>query len=240
MYSVTSLYYDTADYKAYRDKVNGEKFRRKVRVRVYGEQSMTPDSTCFLEIKQRINQMINKKRVLLPLASVLTLENVARSETGTLAVDAPTGNGVWQEVEQLFQTLQLQPACLVQYNRAAFESHEAYPDLRVTFDTSLRYRTYALSLLKDDQAAYAYFLAPDCCIIEVKVNRSMPYWLATALTKHGCRLRRISKYCAALEHSQVVRLKPLLTVPVESLPPAEPVMGLISTVPYLGVGLQTP
>ena len=33
-YPISSLYYDTADYKAYWDKVEGHKFRRKVRVRV--------------------------------------------------------------------------------------------------------------------------------------------------------------------------------------------------------------
>jgi hypothetical protein len=60
-YSITSLYYDTEDYQAYWDKIEGHKFRRKVRVRVYGDDPVTPESMCFAEIKQRINKTLQKK-----------------------------------------------------------------------------------------------------------------------------------------------------------------------------------
>ena len=65
-YPITSLYYDTVDYKAYWDKIEGHKFRRKVRVRVYGDRLVTPETRCFVEIKQRINKTLQKKRVILP------------------------------------------------------------------------------------------------------------------------------------------------------------------------------
>ena len=40
-YNITSLYYDSVDYQAYWDKIEGHKFRRKVRVRIYGNQTIT-------------------------------------------------------------------------------------------------------------------------------------------------------------------------------------------------------
>ena len=42
-------------------------------------------------------------------------------------------------------------------------------------------------------------------ILEVKVNRSVPYWLTQILSQERCTFRRISKYCAALEKSSVIR-----------------------------------
>ena len=65
-YKITSLYYDTEDYKAYWDKIEGHKFRRKLRVRVYGRETVTPEMLCFAEIKQRINKTLQKKRVYIP------------------------------------------------------------------------------------------------------------------------------------------------------------------------------
>ena len=72
-YGITSLYYDTVDYQAYWDKIEGHKFRRKVRIRVYGNQVVTPDTSCFAEIKQRINKTLQKKRVVLPYSTAVAL-----------------------------------------------------------------------------------------------------------------------------------------------------------------------
>ena len=66
MYPVTSLYYDTPHFKAYWDKLDGHRNRRKIRVRVYGASDITPQTPAFLEIKQRIDMMMRKRRVLMP------------------------------------------------------------------------------------------------------------------------------------------------------------------------------
>ena len=39
-YPITSLYYDSPDHKAYWDKLEGHRNRRKVRVRVYGNEQV--------------------------------------------------------------------------------------------------------------------------------------------------------------------------------------------------------
>ena len=43
-----------------------------------------------------------------------------------------------------------------------------------------------------------FFVSPDYCIMEVKVNYRVPYWLTELIGKHSLTLRRISKYCATL------------------------------------------
>jgi hypothetical protein len=204
-YAITSLYFDSPDFKAYWDKVEGHPFRRKVRVRAYGRATgsdiggakVTPDTPCYAEIKQRNNKTLQKKRVLLPYATAVAVEDYER-----LIPDADESDSrVLQEIFYLHQTLQLQPACIVQYNRIAFNGGPYDPGLRVTFDTDLRCRAHDLSLLSTGQATNRFFLPPEFCVMEVKVNYRAPYWLTQIIGKHGCTLRRVSKYCLSLAHS---------------------------------------
>lgn len=68
-YRIISLYYDSPDYAAYRSKIDGLKFRRKLRLRVYvsPRQAIETVDTGFVEIKQRFNRTTQKRRIALPL-----------------------------------------------------------------------------------------------------------------------------------------------------------------------------
>ncbi len=201
-YAITSLYYDTPDYKAYWDKVEGHRFRRKVRVRVYGAQTVTLDTRCFLEIKQREQKVLQKKRVQLPYAEAIAFHELPERlnpRAGTKGDSA-----VVQEAAYLYGTLHLQPSCVVRYNRLAYNGNQQYPDLRVTFDTDLKCRIHDLTLLSTGYADDSYVLSPEWCVMEIKANQSIPYWLAQIVSQNCCTARRISKYCAALEHSPII------------------------------------
>ena len=199
-YLVTSLYYDTADYKAYWDKIDGHRFRRKVRVRVYNVQMISPDSLCFVEIKQRTNKTLQKKRIILPYSSAIALCGSGTGTDGNTEAD----RAVIDEVLYLFNTLRLQPACIVSYDRLAFNGGAYDPGLRVTFDTNLKCRTHDLTLLSQGYAENDFFVPPQWCVMEVKVNARVPYWLTGVISRYRCTLRRISKYCTALEHSKAL------------------------------------
>lgn len=201
-YPITSLYYDTVDHKAYWDKIEGHRFRRKVRIRVYGDQIVTPETICFVEIKQRINKTLQKKRVRLPYATAEALCGTGEEVTG--ANLSETDREIIDEVRYLSNTLQLQPACIVSYNRMAFEGSEYDPALRVTFDTNLKGRVHDLSLLSHSYGENDFFVPPGWYIMEVKVNYRVPYWLTELIGRYRCTLRRISKYCAALEQMKVL------------------------------------
>ena len=193
-YQITSLYYDTPDYKAYWDKIEGHKMRRKVRVRVYGGDVIMPQTTAYLEIKQRVDKLMAKRRVALPYAEAVNFETL-EERTGD------PDSTVMRETAYLYRTLHLRPSAVVTYDRLAYEGGDLFPDLRVTFDTNLRGRVRDLSLLSHSHAAGHYFFPPDRCVLEVKVNRTVPYWLTRILSGHRCTLRRVSKYCSALETS---------------------------------------
>jgi hypothetical protein len=40
--------------------------------------------------------------------------------------------------------------------------------------------------------------------MEVKVNYRVPYWLTEMIGKYRFTLRRVSKYCAALEQTKAI------------------------------------
>jgi SPX domain protein involved in polyphosphate accumulation len=198
-YLITSLYYDTADHQAYWDKLEGHRFRRKVRVRVYGREQVTPETLCFAEIKQRINKTLQKKRVILPYEQAVALCGAGEAVMGEDEADQATID----EITYLYHTLQLQPACIVSYNRLAFEGGDLDPGLRVTFDTQLKCRAHDLTLLSPGYADNQYFLPPLQCVMEVKMNNRAPYWLTELINKYRCAFRRISKYCSALEQAKL-------------------------------------
>jgi SPX domain protein involved in polyphosphate accumulation len=66
-YPVTSLYYDTPDLRFYWEKIEGLKFRRKLRLRLYGlPEECTDETPVQIEIKQRVNRVTQKRRIALP------------------------------------------------------------------------------------------------------------------------------------------------------------------------------
>jgi SPX domain protein involved in polyphosphate accumulation len=199
-YPITSLYYDTPDYKAYWDKLDGQRNRRKVRVRAYGDTQITPDTLTYLEIKQRVNQMMRKRRVRLPYAQAVDF--AALAELGS-TLDDPA-RALVHEVAFLYATLQLRPACVVTYDRLAFEGDAHAPDLRVTLDTNVRGRIHDLSLLSTGSAADRHLLGPDYAVLEVKANSHVPGWVAQMVARHHCTFRRVSKYCLTLEGCQAI------------------------------------
>lgn len=204
-YLVTSLYYDTPDYKAYWDKVDGFDFRRKVRVRLYGEQQVVDTTPIFFEIKARVGNRMGKRRVALSYIDAMKLAAQEEEAIGEQATDLEADQQVLDELHYLFAALRLQPAAVVSYQRLAYGGHADYPDLRITFDTAVRGRVENLSLLSADEGASHTILPPDWAILEVKVNQTMPFWLGELLSHHRCIPRRISKYCAVLERSNAIR-----------------------------------
>ncbi len=207
-YLITSLYYDSPDYKSYWNKMEGHRFRRKVRVRVYGDQPVSPETACFAEIKQRTNKTLQKKRVIMPYSAAEVLCGQGQAITGATETD----QRVIEEIGYLQRLLSLQPACVVAYHRLAFEGSEYDPGLRVTFDTQLKGRGHDLSLLSLGYTQNQYILPPDACILEVKANHRIPYWITQLIAQHRCTLRRISKYCTALEtvQNQLLRQRTLI------------------------------
>ena len=105
-YGVWSVYYDTPRLRFYWEKIEGLRFRRKLRIRHYGDRfTVDDDTTVFVEIKQRVNRVTQKRRVALPYRQALaTVRRAAMPEEH----DAGPGAFV-EEVLELVAGLDLRP-----------------------------------------------------------------------------------------------------------------------------------
>jgi hypothetical protein len=192
-YGLTSLYYDSPDYRFYWEKVDGIKFRRKLRIRCYENgQPLSPDTPVYVEIKQRLNRVTQKRRAVLPYSQGLQLCDERR-----IPEHAPQDRAVIEEVAGMLWQYDLRPASLVRYTRLALLGTDYDLGLRVTFDRDLTYRTRGLRL-HEEQSDLPLF-PPDRCVVEIKVNERIPYWLTELVARHDLGLMRVSKYCRSIE-----------------------------------------
>jgi len=197
-YYVSSLYYDGPDLGFYWEKVDGIKFRRKLRIRHYeSSQRLTADAPVFVEIKQRLNRVTQKRRVLLPYHEALQLCNERRMPDARLFEHTAHDADVLDEIASMLWQYDLRPASIVRYARQALIGTEYDIGLRVTFDTDLSYRTGELELR--DQGCGMELFPPDWAVVEIKVNERIPYWLTELVAAHNLNLVRVSKYCRSIE-----------------------------------------
>lgn len=191
-YRIISLYYDSPQYDFFWAKIEGIKFRRKVRLRLYANGDITRASDCMVEIKQRINRTVQKRRLVLPIVRAEALCGGRYRPAGL----EPLDQQVADEIHYLALAKQLQPTAITAYLRRAFEGHRRNAGLRFTFDTDVRARVHALKLNTD--ADNHLVVPPGWAITEVKANDAIPAWVVALLAKHECQLCRVSKYCLGL------------------------------------------
>jgi len=192
-YRIRSLYYDSPDFSAYRAKVDGLRHRRKLRLRVYLPTASAPcPPVAHVEIKEREARTVRKRRVVLPLEQARAL---CAGEPPPGPLD-PLDAAAADEIQYLVRALHQRPACIVAYRRQAFVASQYDPGLRLTFDSDLSGRTWALDVA--DRTRNLLILPPGRLIMELKVNERVPDWMVALLARHDCVVQRVSKYCAVL------------------------------------------
>lgn len=188
-YPVYSLYWDSPELLFFWEKLDGEKLRRKLRFRRYEGRDEV-----YVEIKQRTDRTVQKRRTRLALAEVLALFDRGAIDA---ARESQASDPVLQEALVLTRMHKLAPAAAIRYQRQAwFATFE--PDLRVTFDSRLQYDAHELDLARPERSG-PYLLDPRWCVLEIKYNHRVPQWLLALVRKHGLEVVRFSKYCAAID-----------------------------------------
>ena len=192
-YGVWSVYYDTTSLRFYWEKIEGLRFRRKIRVRHYGDRTtLTDDTPVFVEIKQRVNRVTQKRRITLPYRQARRLCD-DRELIEVAGADRPFVH----EVLGLVQGLDLRPTAITGYQRQAYVGRDADVGLRVTLDKRIRGRDRDFQLNAD--ATNRFTLPPDLCVLEVKANERVPYWMSDLTARLELQVARISKYCQSIE-----------------------------------------
>jgi SPX domain protein involved in polyphosphate accumulation len=197
-YALTSLYYDSPDYRCYWEKVDGIRFRRKLRIRRYEkDEALLPETPVFVEVKQRLDRVTQKRRAILPYAEALRLCNQRE-----IPEHAPDDRATIEEIYAFTWQYNLRPVSIVRYLRQAFIGADYDLGLRVTFDTNLTAQTN--SLLLEEPPDGVLMLPANFTVMEIKVNERIPYWLTELVAAHNFQMVRVSKYCKSIEAAQLV------------------------------------
>ena len=179
-YRIRSLYFDTPEDKALREKLDGVNRREKFRIRYYnGDPSLI-----HLEKKSKENSLGNKQ------SAELTAEQAQAIVDGHTDWMEESGNGLIRELYFKMRAQRLRPQTIVDYTREPYIYGPG--NVRVTIDTDIR-----TGLFPTD------FLNPDCvtvpagdavAILEVKWDEYLPDVVRNAVALTGRRAAAFSKY----------------------------------------------
>ncbi|WP_051701388.1 polyphosphate polymerase domain-containing protein [Streptomyces sp. NRRL F-6628] len=193
-YGVWSLYYDTPQLRFYWEKIEGLKFRRKLRIRHYGDlDGVTDASPVCVEIKQRVNRVTQKRRITLPYG-------VARQlcDGRELVPHSVRERAFVEEVLELIVRLNLRPAAITGYQREALVGRDADTGLRVTLDRRVRGRDRDFHF-GTERPENRFTIPPHLAVMEIKVNERTPYWITDLAARRNLHLVRVSKYVQSIE-----------------------------------------
>ncbi len=187
-YPVYSIYWDTPDFRFFWEKVEGLKYRRKLRFRRYGTGDV------YVEVKQREDRTLHKRRLRLSAERAAALFG---DDGRGVDWEEAAGDPVATEVALLIERLRLRPRMAVTYRRRALFGRFD-PELRITFDGRIQCDPAHADVTRPFRVG-RYVLDPRATVLEVKYDHRAPRWLTKAACRHGLKIVRMSKYCSAVD-----------------------------------------
>lgn len=186
---ISNIYYDTNTWYLARHSMSKPTHKEKVRVRSYGVPQM--NEAVFLELKKKYKGIVYKRRTSMPLNRT---ERFLSHEKISLLTES---NQILKEFQYVMACYpDLKPAMYISYERLAYLGKED-PNVRMTFDQNILYRTYDLSLA---QGSYGKEILPEeKLLMEIKINGGMPLWLVNALTDLAIYPAKFSKFSTGYE-----------------------------------------
>ncbi|KKT57856.1 MAG: hypothetical protein UW81_C0004G0029 [Candidatus Giovannonibacteria bacterium GW2011_GWC2_44_9] len=180
-YVVTSLYFDTPMLSDYYDKLAGNKYRRKLRLRSYCE-TFNDAKTAWLEIKEKRDMSTNKKR-----------HNI---DEDRLKIFLEKGDLFSCQKDFLYLSLikNYQPHIIVRYKRDAYKDN-LFSGVRLTVDSDLetcRWNDFVDNIN----------MAPVCkesIVMEIKFQKAMPWWFKDMIYRFNLSREPFSKYTKSVD-----------------------------------------
>jgi len=180
--SILNIYFDTPDYKLIERSLEKPVYKEKLRLRTYGVAD--DDTNAFIEIKKKYKGVVYKRRISMPYKKAMEyLVDGKRPEQRSQISD---------EIDYFLKYYKgIRPAMAISYDRIAMAGTKD-PDLRITFDTNIRWRTDKLSLKEGNVGKD--ILLPGQHLMELKIAGAMSIELAKILDELNIRKTSFSKY----------------------------------------------
>ena len=155
---ICNIYFDTPDFRLIRESIEKPLYKEKLRLRTYN----VPDenSSAFIELKKKFNKMVYKRR-----------ETMRYIDAMRFLVNREKPKEPSQIIKEIDWVLDF-------YDRQAFFGTED-PELRMTFDTNIDFRTDDLNLMC---GSHGHSLMDGSrYILELKISNAMPLWLSAIM-----------------------------------------------------------
>ena len=179
-YRVTSLYFDTPQDRALRQKADGVDRREKFRLRYYGSDL----SFIRLEKKYKLNGLCGKR------STGLTVRQVQMLLSGNISFLADSADPLLSELYSKLQGQRLMPKTVVCYDREAFTYKPG--NVRITLDRRVRTGLSRTDFLNTE------LLCPevlsDYTVLEVKYDAFLPDIVRMAVQVPHRQGQSCSKY----------------------------------------------
>ena len=204
---ILNIYYDTPDFRLIRTSLDKPLYKEKLRLRSYG--TPTDESTSFVEIKKKFQGVVYKRRVPMHYEDAVRYldsdvpdrnapeteragNHLCAEQTGKQQNWGPVEQQISGEIDYFRQRYQnLKPQMVVSYDRIAMYGVDD-PELRITFDRNIRWRTSDLDLR---HGGYGHaLLQPNQYLMEIKIMGAMPQKLANILSRLKIFSVSYSKY----------------------------------------------
>ncbi len=193
-YEVFSQYYDSHDLRLFREKVNGEYIKTKVRLRLYRDENRREWHSPGLEVKQRRGNLVTKFR----------LDFDSSQSKDFFAASSPDIRGMILTnchdncIRDALANIPLVPVISLHYTRTAWQFC-GIDGTRLTFDT----RVNSLSAGRLPMCSLPEL--PACSnspggIFEIKSYVLPPQAVIEKLVQLGISQQSFSKYAWALQH----------------------------------------
>lgn len=191
-YTVRSIYFDSPHFRCFHEKMAGNRYREKFRIRTYNHSGSSP---LFLEHKRKSGLFYAKEKLL--LSSELLNQIGGREYDSLASLDRPDRRVVEKLLFHVHRDA-YSPVLLAAYER------EAYVDsvdetIRVTLDGNLRAMMFpALRQIHDETGLE--FILHDAVILELKFSRVLPRWIGSLRARFDLQAQACSKYCTSTAH----------------------------------------
>ncbi len=180
-YTLCNIYYDTDDYRLIRASLEKPAYKEKLRMRSYGVPDA--DSNVFVELKKKCDGVVYKRRITATPFNAQCLLNGFRTDA--------LNNQITNEIAYFQQFYRTKPKVFIAYDREAYQGIDN-SELRITFDTNLRFRLDNLSLQAGDYGKP--IIDGDGILMEIKIPGICPLWLSRLLSEYKIYPTSFSKY----------------------------------------------
>lgn len=187
--TVCSLYYDTDDFELINKSIEKPVYKEKFRLRCYGVPN--EESRVFAEIKKKYDGTVYKRRVA---GSYKQIKGFL--EEGKYL---PQDKQIQEEIKWMIKRYKLHPAFFVACDRESLVGKDD-KNLRITFDSNIRYRTEDLDLAMGDAGRKIF--KENVYVMEIKTEGACPLWLTQILSEMKIYPHSFSKYGTAYKQKR--------------------------------------